>query len=79
MEEKTTKVNNPLKVHLQKEKDYYWCVCGLSKDKTFCDGSHKSTNLAPMKFSVQEDKYYFLCGCKKTNTRPFCDGSHSKS
>lgn len=67
MEEKNTKVNNPLKVHLQKGKDYYWCVCGLSRDKTFCDGSHKSTNLAPLKFSVQEDKYYFLCGCKKTN------------
>ena len=56
MEETTTKVYNPVKVHLQKGKDYYWCVCGLSKDKTFCDGSHKSTNLAPKKFSVQEDK-----------------------
>jgi len=58
---------------------HYWCACGHSKNGSFCDGSHKTTNLAPMKFSVQEEKSYFLCGCKKTNKKPFCDGSHSKS
>jgi len=79
MQEKIIKNKNPIKVHLEKDKDYYWCACGLSKDGTFCDGSHKTTNLVPMKFSVQEDKSYFLCGCKKTNNKPFCDGSHSKN
>ena len=79
MQEKIIKNKNPIKVNLEKDKDYYWCACGLSKDGTFCDGSHKTTNLVPMKFSVQENKSYFLCGCKKTNKKPFCDGSHSKS
>ena len=78
MEEKIIKNKNPTKVHLEKDKDYYWCVCGLSKNAAFCDGSHKTTNLMPMKFTVQEDKSYFLCGCKKTTNKPFCDGSHSK-
>ncbi|MGI9083448.1 MAG: CDGSH iron-sulfur domain-containing protein [Candidatus Fonsibacter lacus] len=79
MQEKINKNKNPIKIHLEKGKDYYWCACGLSKDGIFCDGSHKATRLVPMKFSVQEDKSYFLCGCKKTNKKPFCDGSHSKS
>ena len=63
----------------EKDKDYYWCACGLSKNGAFCDGSHKTTNIMPMKFTVQEGKFYFLCGCKKTSKKPFCDGSHSKS
>lgn len=25
------------------EKIYYLCMCGLSKKKSFCDGSHKRT------------------------------------
>ena len=79
MQEKIIKNISPIKVHLVKDKDYYWCACGLSKDGTFCDGSHKATNVAPIKFSVKEDKSYFLCGCKKTNKKPFCYGSHSKS
>ena len=79
MQEKINKNKNPIKVNLERDKDYYWCTCGLSKKAPFCDGSHKATNLVPLKFSVPEDKSYFICGCKKTNKKPFCDGSHSKS
>ncbi len=72
-------IKNSKKVNLEIAKNYYWCVCGLSKDGIFCDGSHKKTNFQPMKFTVKENKTYFLCSCKKTNSKPFCDGSHSKS
>jgi CDGSH-type Zn-finger protein len=43
MQEKFIKNQNPTKVHLEKDKDYYWCACGLSKDGTFCDGSHSKS------------------------------------
>jgi CDGSH-type Zn-finger protein len=43
MQEKINKNKNPIKIHLEKGKDYYWCACGLSKDGIFCDGSHKAT------------------------------------
>jgi CDGSH-type Zn-finger protein len=78
MQEKIIKNQSPVKINLEKGKDYYWCSCGLSKDGTFCDGSHKSTERLPLKFSVPESKSYFLCSCKKTAKKPFCDGSHSK-
>ena len=37
MQEKIIKNKNPTKVHLEKDKDYYWCACGLSKNGTFCE------------------------------------------
>jgi CDGSH-type Zn-finger protein len=57
---------------------YYWCKCGRSKKKSFCDGSHAGTDFAPMAFEVTEAKNVAICNCKYTNNPPFCDGSHSK-
>ena len=52
------------------------CGCGLSKNKPFCDGSHKTTEFKPMIFKVEEKKTAYLCQCKHTKTPPFCDGTH---
>jgi len=31
----------PVRVTLEKDKDYLYCTCGLSKYQPFCDGTHK--------------------------------------
>ncbi|MCG8669092.1 MAG: CDGSH iron-sulfur domain-containing protein [Pseudomonadales bacterium] len=75
--------SNPAKViAVKKGNDYYWCACGLSAKKPFCDGSHKDvpseSNQAnsPVKFTAEKDQYVYFCGCMETKEPPFCDGSH---
>lgn len=72
----------PIKMRIEKNKDYYWCSCGLSNKQPLCDGSHKKSsrsNYKPLKFSINvEDSLASLCVCKKTKKPPFCDGSHRR-
>ncbi|XP_057658606.1 CDGSH iron-sulfur domain-containing protein 3, mitochondrial-like [Diorhabda carinulata] len=72
----------PIKLELQAEKVYWWCLCGQSKNQPFCDGTHlnifKWIWQRPVKFMVPETKEYSLCVCKQTKNRPFCDGTHRK-
>lgn len=35
--------NKPKKVDLVKAEEYYFCACGFSKNRPFCDGSHAGT------------------------------------
>ena len=71
-------MSNPVQVSLEKDKEYYYCTCGNSKDGVFCDGAHQGSDFAPTKFSVEENKDYYMCSCKKTQGSPFCDGAHIK-
>ena len=32
--------NSAIPVEVKKDKYYYWCACGQSKNQPFCDGSH---------------------------------------
>ena len=32
--------DGPIAVEVKKDKSYYWCACGQSKNQPFCDGSH---------------------------------------
>lgn len=68
----------PIRVDLEKGKEYYWCACGRSSNQPFCDGSHKGTEFTPLKFTVDEDVTKPLCTCKQTSNAPFCDGTHRK-
>lgn len=69
-------MSQPIKVNLEENKEYYYCTCGKSEDKVFCNGSHQGTGFSPKVFTVSESKDYYLCTSKKTKNAPFCDGSH---
>jgi CDGSH-type Zn-finger protein len=66
----------PIKIRLDKDKEYYFCVCGQSNKQPLCDGSHSGTNFKPKQFKVEENTLAYLCRCKHTSNAPFCDGSH---
>ena len=57
---------------------YACCVCGLSQDQPWCDGSHKGTGFSPKTLNVETRKSYALCMCKHSAAMPLCDGTHSK-
>lgn len=70
--------NRPVKVQLEKGKEYHFCVCGRSANQPFCDGSHKGTGLTPLAFKAEKDGEEYLCACKHTGHAPFCDGTHQR-
>ncbi len=70
--------NNPKKVSLDKDKEYYFCVCGRSQKQPFCDGSHAGTSFRPKAFTAETSKSAYLCACKHTKNPPFCDGTHKQ-
>ncbi len=70
--------NKPVPVELKKGEEYYFCVCGRSKNQPFCDGSHKGTNFKPQRFVADEEGEAYLCQCKHTANAPYCDGTHKK-
>ncbi len=70
--------NKPEKVTLNRNEEYYFCVCGRSKKQPFCDGSHAGTSFKPQAFTAEEDGDAWLCACKHTGNAPYCDGTHKQ-
>ena len=70
--------NKPVPVDLKQGEEYYFCVCGRSKDQPFCDGSHKGTDFKPKQFVPDESGEAYLCQCKHTANAPYCDGTHKQ-
>jgi len=68
----------PIPHDVEKDKSYFWCSCGKSKNQPFCDGSHAGSEFAPLKYVAEETETKYFCTCKKTKNKPFCDGSHNK-
>ena len=68
----------PQRHQLEAGKKYYFCMCGKSANKVFCDGSHAGGCFEPKEFSVPKDGSYSLCTCKISSKLPFCDGQHKK-
>jgi len=72
------KKKHSIAVEVKKGETYFWCACGKTKTKPFCDGSHCDTDITPVSYIAEETKTVYFCGCKKTKNQPFCDGTHSK-
>ncbi len=58
----------------------YYCTCGESANKPYCDGSHErlDTGKSPAKYDIEKAKNVAICDCGRTGNSPFCDGTHSK-
>ena len=67
----------PYPVDVEEGKKYFWCACGKSSRKPFCDGSHEGTDFTPMAYQAESTRTLYFCGCKYTAGAPLCDGSHN--
>jgi len=79
MTEPVVAQNAPYAIDVEAGKSYFWCACGKSSQRPFCDGSHHATDILPQKFSPEQSKTVYFCGCKKTGKAPLCDGTHNQS
>lgn len=70
--------NKPFSIDVKKGEKKAFCMCGLSLNGPFCDGSHKATDFSPMVVTFDEDQTVYACGCQQSGNRPYCDGSHNK-
>jgi len=68
--------NEPFQIEVKAGDTKAFCMCGLSKNGPYCDGSHASTEITPEIVTYEEDKTVLVCGCQQSANRPFCDGSH---
>jgi len=70
--------NKPFAIEVNDGDTKAFCMCGLSKNGPFCDGSHRSTNFTPKVMTFEENKTLYICGCQQSAKKPFCDGTHTK-
>ena len=63
---------------LDRDRDYWWCSCGLSPEQPWCDGSScTGTGFQPVLVRCTGAQTLFpMCCCKHTKSPPFCDGNH---
>jgi len=67
--------NRPTIVREQPGTKYY-CACGKSQNKPWCDGSHMGTGMQPYKVEIDVEKNVVICNCGLSAKLPFCDGAH---
>jgi glutamate synthase domain-containing protein 2 len=70
--------NKPFAIEIKTGETKAFCMCGLSQNGPFCDGSHKTTDITPNVVTFDEDKTVYACGCGQSANRPYCDGTHGK-
>ena len=62
--------NKPIKLALEKDKKYFFCMCGLSRKQPFRDGSHQGSDFTPMAFQCDESKDYTCASANTAATNP---------
>ncbi|MEM1420855.1 MAG: CDGSH iron-sulfur domain-containing protein [Pseudomonadota bacterium] len=77
-EARKTAPKAPYPVEVEEGKTCFWCSCGPSAHKPFCDESQKDTEFTPLKYVAEQAGKVFLCGCKATAKTTLCDGWRSK-
>ena len=60
-------------VKVEKDKNYSWCSCGMSKNQPFCDSTDESCETKAVEYSSDINKDVYFCGCKETASSPICD------
>ncbi len=68
----------PIEVHLEAGKSYWWCSCGKSAKQPFCDGSHQGGPFTPVEYKPEKSASAWFCACKQTGHPPLCDGKHKQ-
>ena len=68
--------DRPFKIEAKAGQTVALCMCGLSSNPPYCDGSHKGTDIKPRLERHEEDRILWVCGCLESGNRPFCDGTH---
>ena len=76
MSEPVMAAKAPVGVYVEAGKTYWWCACGRSKTRPFCDGSHKGSEFTPAKYAATESKKVWFCACKHSAHQPPCDDTH---
>ena len=53
----------------------FYCTCGESAKKPYCDGSHEmfNTGKSPIEFEASQAKRMAICDCGQYSKLPFCD------
>ena len=68
--------NEPFAIDVKAGETKAFCLCGLSKNGPYCDGSHETTDIKPQVETFNKGKMVYICGCQKSRNRPYCDGTH---
>ncbi len=69
--------NEPFGIDVKAGETKAFCMCGLSKNGPYCDGSHKETDKTPEIVTFDEDRTIYACGRQQSSNRPYCDDTHS--
>ena len=70
--------NSPYEVTVEAGDSKFFCSCGLSNNKPYCDGSHKDTGKTPYLEKYNKDSTVYICGCQQSKNKPYCDGTPIK-
>ena len=62
--------NKPVKLALDKDKKYYFCMCGLSNKQPFCDGSTRAVISPRWPFNVTKAKIIACASASTAATNP---------